>query len=147
MHHKSWWSGSTLCFATLLIAWSAAAGAQTGGTLPPADACSSATCTSSSLPPAASFPPISLKADKAQNIRDAARVAELASQGKRQLENDSHLMLSADSLKKVDEMQKLIKELHNRLKVDALQPTLAPLSGPLSPQLPVPKTNNQPPTP
>src|ERR1035441_3356405 len=58
------------------------------------------------------------KADRQQNIQDAARLAQLAAEVKQELENGSQLTLSVASLKKTDEMEKLSKKPHARMKAD-----------------------------
>jgi hypothetical protein len=66
-------------------------------------------------PQAAVFPPPNLKAQKGQNIKDAARLAQLAAEVKNKLEKDSQFMVSVECLKKVEEMQKLARQLHDRI--------------------------------
>ncbi len=58
------------------------------------------------------------KADREQNIKDAARLAQLAAEVKQELENGSQFTLSVASLKKADEMEKLSKRLYVRMKAD-----------------------------
>jgi len=123
MQGKYMCSGSALRLGTSLIVLSVVAGAQSGSTAcmgtacpPPPDSCVDAVCTSSSAPPPVFFPPISLRNEKTQNIRDATRIAWLAAEVKEELENGSHLMLSVETVKKTDEMLKLSRQLHERLK-------------------------------
>jgi len=67
------------------------------------------------------------KADREQNIKDAARLAQLAAEVKQELENGGDYTLSVASLKKADEMEKLSKQLHVRMRADnASAPKLPP---------------------
>jgi hypothetical protein len=68
-------------------------------------------------------PPISdadakAKSDHEQNIKDAARLAQLATEVRQELESGGDFTLSLASLKKTDEMEKLSKKLHARMKGD-----------------------------
>jgi len=68
------------------------------------------------------------KADREQNIKDATRLAQLAAEVKQELENGSEFTLSVASLRKADELEKLSKKLHTRLKEEnaaALKPPLS----------------------
>ena len=58
------------------------------------------------------------KADREQNIKDAARLAQLAAEVKKELEDGSQFTLSVASLQKAEEMEKLSKKLHGRMKAD-----------------------------
>ena len=58
------------------------------------------------------------KADREQNIKDAARLAQLAAEVKQALENGSEFTLSVASLQKAEEMEKLSKKLRGRMKAD-----------------------------
>ena len=69
------------------------------------------------LPPAAS-PIVKAKADYQQNVKDAARLAQLAAEVKQELETGGAFALSVASLKKAEEMEKLSKKLHSRMKED-----------------------------
>ena len=68
------------------------------------------------------------KADREQNIKDAARLAQLAAEVKKELEDGSQFTLSVASLQKAEEMEKLSKKLHVRMKADNAAPP-KPLPG------------------
>jgi len=51
-----------------------------------------------------------LKAEHEQNLKDAARLADLAEQLKQELEKNDRYILSVSSLKKTDEIEKLVKK-------------------------------------
>jgi hypothetical protein len=57
-----------------------------------------------------------LKAEREQNIKDAARLADLAEQVKQELEKNDRYVLSISTLKKIDEIEKLVKKIHSRLR-------------------------------
>ncbi len=59
-----------------------------------------------------------LKADREQNIKDATRLAELSQQVKEDLEKTDHNVLSLDTLKKTDEIEKLARKIRSRLRRD-----------------------------
>ena len=59
------------------------------------------------------------KAENEQNIKDAARLAQLAAEVKQELEAGGEFTLSVATLKKADEMEKLSKKLHTRMKADS----------------------------
>jgi hypothetical protein len=63
-------------------------------------------------------PDAKAKSDYGQNIQDAARLAQLATEVRQDLENGGEFTLSLASLKKADEMEKLSKKLHARMKAD-----------------------------
>lgn len=57
-----------------------------------------------------------LKAEHEQNVKDAARLAELAQQLQLELEKNDRFVLSLDTLKKTDEIEKLAKKIRSRLR-------------------------------
>ena len=57
-----------------------------------------------------------LKAEHEQNLKDAARLADLAEQLKQELEKNDRYILSVSSLKKTDEIEKLVKKIRSRLR-------------------------------
>jgi hypothetical protein len=57
-----------------------------------------------------------LKAEHEQNIKDAARLADLAQQLQLDLEKNDRFVLSLDTLKKADEIEKLAKKIRSRLR-------------------------------
>jgi hypothetical protein len=56
-----------------------------------------------------------LKAEREQNIRDAARLVEMAGSLKADLEKNDRFILSMDTLKKTDDIEKLVKKIRDRL--------------------------------
>ena len=59
-----------------------------------------------------------LKAEHRENLKDAARLAELAQDLKESLERDDRYVLSLSTLKKTDEIEKLVKRIRSRLRRD-----------------------------
>jgi hypothetical protein len=57
-----------------------------------------------------------LKADHEQNLKDAAQLADLAEQLKQELEKNDRYILSISTLKKTDEIEKLVKKIRSRLR-------------------------------
>jgi len=57
-----------------------------------------------------------LKAEHEQNLKDAARLADLAEQLKQELERNDRYVLSVSSLRKTDEIEKLVKKIRSRLR-------------------------------
>ncbi len=57
-----------------------------------------------------------LKAEHEQNLKDAAQLADLAEQLKQELEKNDRYILSVSSLKKTDEIEKLVKRIRSRLR-------------------------------
>lgn len=57
-----------------------------------------------------------LKAEHDQNIKDAAHLAELAQQLQVDIEKNDRYVLSLDTLKKTDEIEKLAKKIRSRLR-------------------------------
>jgi apolipoprotein N-acyltransferase len=57
-----------------------------------------------------------LKAEHEQNLKDAAQLADLAEQLKQELEKNDLYILSVSSLKKIDEIEKLVKKIRSRLR-------------------------------
>lgn len=57
-----------------------------------------------------------LKAEHQQNLKDAARLADLAEQLKADLEKNDRYVLSISTLKKTDEIEKLVKNIRARLR-------------------------------
>jgi len=57
-----------------------------------------------------------LKAEHEQNIKDAAKLAELSQQLQVDLEKNDRFVLSLDTLKKTDEIEKLAKRIRSRLR-------------------------------
>jgi len=57
-----------------------------------------------------------LKAEHQQNIKDAAQLAELVQQLQQDLEKNDYTVLSLSTLKKTDDIEKLVKKIHARLR-------------------------------
>ncbi|HXB68675.1 MAG TPA: hypothetical protein VNY05_10545 [Candidatus Acidoferrales bacterium] len=57
-----------------------------------------------------------LKAEHQQNLKDAAELADLAEQLKADLEKDDRYILSMATLKKTDEIEKLVRRIRTRLR-------------------------------
>ncbi len=59
-----------------------------------------------------------LKAEHQENLKDAAKLADLAQDLKESLERDDRYVLSLSTLKKTEEIEKLIKKIRSRLRHD-----------------------------
>ena len=59
-----------------------------------------------------------LKAEHKENLKDAAKLADLAQDLKESLERDDRFVLSLSTLKKTDEIEKLAKKIRSRLRHD-----------------------------
>jgi hypothetical protein len=57
-----------------------------------------------------------LKAEHEENIRDAARLVDMAEELKADLEKGDRFVLSMATLKKTDEIEKLVKKIRTRLR-------------------------------
>jgi hypothetical protein len=57
-----------------------------------------------------------LKAERLQNIKDAAEIVELAKDLQQELEKNESYVLSMTSIKKTDEIEKLAKRIRGRLR-------------------------------
>jgi hypothetical protein len=57
-----------------------------------------------------------LKAELQENIKDAARLVEMAEGLKADLEKNDRFVLSMDTLKKTDDIEKLVKKIRTRLR-------------------------------
>jgi Tfp pilus assembly protein PilO len=57
-----------------------------------------------------------LKAEHQQNLKDAAVLADLAEQLKADLEKNDRYILSMSTLKKTDDIEKLVKRIRTRLR-------------------------------
>lgn len=58
----------------------------------------------------------SLKADHADNVKDAVRIQELAREIEQELREAGYNTVSANSVKKSDEIEKLVKTIKRRLR-------------------------------
>ena len=57
-----------------------------------------------------------LKAEHEQNIKDAAQLVDLAQQLQQDLEKNERYVLSLSTLKKTDDIEKLVKKIRSRLR-------------------------------
>jgi len=57
-----------------------------------------------------------LKAEHEQNVKDATQLADLARELQEDLEKNDRFVLSLSTLKKTDEIEKLVKKIRSRLK-------------------------------
>ncbi|MBZ5620045.1 MAG: hypothetical protein LAQ69_15170 [Acidobacteriia bacterium] len=57
-----------------------------------------------------------LKAEHEQNLKDAAQLVDLAEQLKEDLEKNDRYVLSMSTLKKTDDIEKLVKKIRSRLR-------------------------------
>ncbi len=59
-----------------------------------------------------------LKAEHQENLKDAAKLLDLAQELKESLERDDRYVLSLSTLKKTDEIEKLVRKIRSRLRHD-----------------------------
>ena len=59
-----------------------------------------------------------LKAEHEQNIKDAARLAELADDLKQTLEKEDRFVFSLNTVKKAEEIEKLARKIRTRIRHD-----------------------------
>lgn len=57
-----------------------------------------------------------LKAEHEENVKDAAHLVDLAESLKSDLEKTDRFVLSMDTLKKTDDIEKLVKKIRSRLR-------------------------------
>jgi hypothetical protein len=57
-----------------------------------------------------------LKAEHEQNLKEAAQLVELSEQLKEDLEKNDRFVLSVSTLKKMDDIEKLVKKIRSRLR-------------------------------
>jgi hypothetical protein len=57
-----------------------------------------------------------LKAERDQNIKDAAQLVELAQQLQQELEKNDRFVFSLNTLKKTDEIEKLARKIRSRMR-------------------------------
>ena len=57
-----------------------------------------------------------LKAEREDNIRDARKLIEMASSLKADLEKSDRFVLSLDTIKNTDDIEKLVKKIRDRLR-------------------------------
>jgi hypothetical protein len=59
-----------------------------------------------------------LKAEHEQNIKDAAKLVEMADDLKQTLEKEDRFVLSLSTVKKTEDIEKLVKKIRTRLRHD-----------------------------
>jgi len=99
--------------AILLAAASSVASPQRGGgdaTVPPP------LSSDAKLPNGKSQRDAILKAEHEQNLKDAAQLVELAQQLQQDLEKNDTFVFSISTLKKTDDIEKLVKKIRSRLR-------------------------------
>ena len=57
-----------------------------------------------------------LKAEREQNIKDAAQLVDLSKELQQEIEKNESYVLSLGTLKKTDEIEKLVKRIRGRLR-------------------------------
>jgi len=57
-----------------------------------------------------------LKAEHEQNLKDAAQLVELSEQLKEELEKNDRFVVSMSSVKKTDDIEKLVRKIRSRLR-------------------------------
>jgi hypothetical protein len=57
-----------------------------------------------------------LKAEHEQNIKDADELVQMATELKQDIEKDDRYILSLSTLKKTDDIEKLVKKIRSRLR-------------------------------
>ena len=57
-----------------------------------------------------------LKAEYEQNLKDAARLADMAEELKLELEKNDRFVLSMSTVKKTDDIEKLVRKIRSRLR-------------------------------
>ena len=57
-----------------------------------------------------------LKADYEQNLKDAARLVEMAEELKVDLEKNDRFVLSISTVKKTDDIEKLVRKIRSRMR-------------------------------
>jgi len=57
-----------------------------------------------------------LKSEREENLRDAARLVELSQDLKADLEKNDTFVLSLGTLKKTDDIEKLVKKIRSRMR-------------------------------
>lgn len=110
------WKHSTvgLCAVLLAAGVLSVSAFQQGNSVPKIGAGTQST----GVQPPAADPAVKVKLDYEQNIKDAARLAQLSAEVKRELESGNEFTLSAATLKKSEELEKLSKKLHDRMRSD-----------------------------
>jgi Skp family chaperone for outer membrane proteins len=59
-----------------------------------------------------------LKAEHAENLKDAAKLVDMAQDLRESLEKDDRYVLSLATLKKTEDIEKLVKKIRTRLRHD-----------------------------
>lgn len=108
---KTWLRRCALC--VLLVSGCAVALSQRGGRPEPS---SVAQADDTRLPNGKMQRDEILKAEHAQNIKDAAQLTELAQQLQEDLEKNDAFVLSMATLKKTEDIEKLARKIRSRLR-------------------------------
>src|SRR5438270_10827806 len=108
---KLWFRRCVLAFPVLVF--STVAPSQRGAGIPPATPPEESDV---HMPNGKSQKEEILKAEHQQNLKDAAELADLAEQLKADLEKNDRYILSMATLKKTDEIEKLVKKIRSRLR-------------------------------
>jgi hypothetical protein len=110
-------TGTAVCAAALLsLALVQGQGFQRGGAPSPSPLPSLAGQDDVKLPSGKSQRDEILKMEHEQNIKDAAQLAQLAEELKQDLEKNDRFVLSVATLKKTDDIEKLVKKIRLRLR-------------------------------
>jgi hypothetical protein len=107
-------TGTAVCAAALLSLARGQAQVQRGGAAPQPPG--PAPQDDVTLPNGKSQRDEILKMERAQNIKDAAQLAELAEELKQDLEKNDRYVLSIATLKKTDDIEKLAKKIRARMR-------------------------------
>lgn len=96
--------------AVAAMAWLAWAQSRGRGSVPDADPADV------QLPNGKSQRDEILKAERDQNIKDAARLVDLAEELQQEIEKNDRYVFSLTTLKKTDEIEKLVKKIRSRMR-------------------------------
>jgi hypothetical protein len=110
---KTWLRRGALIWAVAAVAWLALA--QQGGRGAPAPGAQDAH-QDVQLPSGKSQRDEILRAERDQNIKDAAQLADLAQQLQQDLEKNDRFVFSLATLKKTDEIEKLARKIRSRMR-------------------------------
>jgi hypothetical protein len=111
-------TGTAVCAAALLwLALVQGQGYQRGGVAtPPAETPTSGEPQDVKLPNGKSQRDEILRLEREQNIKDAAQLAQLAEELKLDLEKNDRYVLSLGTLRKTDDIEKLVKKIRGRIR-------------------------------
>lgn len=110
-------TGTAVCAAALLwLALVEGQGLQRGANGAPSSSPPPAEEQEVKLPNGKSQRDEILKLEREQNIKDAAQLAQLAEELKQDLEKNEPFVLSLATLKKTDDIEKLVKKIRGRMR-------------------------------